>query len=505
MRITDLQNGSDIRGIAIATPEDTITLTPEVAQAVGRGLVNWLVAEKQLGTQLEQEKLTVAVGQDSRLSGDALKAALIAGITSQGAHVIDTALSTTPAMFKATQFPDFDCDAAVMLTASHLPYYFNGIKIFSRDGGAEHEDIHYVLTHTDNNAQTNSGHVSQKDLLTPYAQDLVNQIIKGTGLADPQPLTGYHIIVDAGNGAGGYFAEKVLAVLGADTSGSQFLEPDGHFPNHIPNPDNPEAMASIRQAVLAHQADLGVIFDTDVDRSAVVDQFGNTLNRNNLIAVLSKIVLDKTPKATIVTNSPTSTHLKKFITQLGGKQVRYLCGYRNVINKAIQLNQAGIDTPLAIETSGHAAFRENDFLDDGAYVIAKILMLLPQLKADNRQLSNLIADLQQPVETQEIRFKINLADYRPYGEQVIQDLEAFITATADFDTDTDNEEGIRVNLTGDYGQGWFLLRMSLHEPLLVLQVENDVLGKNHLVFETLATFFNQFQPLDKSALAKMLK
>ena len=318
MRITDLQNGSDIRGIAIATPEDTITLTPEVAQAVGRGLVNWLVAEKQLGPQLEQEKLTVAVGQDSRLSGDALKAALIAGITSQGAHVIDTALSTTPAMFKATQFPDFDCDAAVMLTASHLPYYFNGIKIFSRDGGAEHEDIHYVLTHTDNNAQTNSGHVSQKDLLTPYAQDLVNQIIKGTGLADPQPLTGYHIIVDAGNGAGGYFAEKVLAVLGADTSGSQFLEPDGHFPNHISNPDNPEAMASIRQAVWAHQADLGIIFDTDVDRSAVVDQFGNTLNRNNLIAVLSKIVLDKTPKATIVTNSPTSTHLKKFITQLGG-------------------------------------------------------------------------------------------------------------------------------------------------------------------------------------------
>ena len=88
MRITDLQNGSDIRGIAIATPEDTITLTPEVAQAVGRGLVNWLVAEKQLGPQLEQEKLTVAVGQDSRLSGDALKAALIAGITSQFSAVM---------------------------------------------------------------------------------------------------------------------------------------------------------------------------------------------------------------------------------------------------------------------------------------------------------------------------------------------------------------------------------------------------------------------------------
>ena len=185
--------------------------------------------------------------------------------------------------------------------------------------------------------------------------------------------------------------------------------------------------------------------------------------------------------------------------------MRYLCGYRNVINKAIKLNQEGVDTPLAIETSGHAAFRENDFLDDGAYVIAKILMLLPQLKAENRQLSDLISDLQQPVETQEIRFKINLADYRPYGEQVITDLGEFVAATADFDTDTDNEEGIRVNLTGDYGEGWFLLRMSLHEPLLVLQVENDVLGKNHLVFQRLATFFKRYQPLDKSALEKLLQ
>ena len=211
MQITDLQNGSDIRGIAIATPEYPITLTPEVAETVGRGLVNWLVVEKQLGNQLEQEKLTIAVGQDSRLSGDELKAALIAGITSQGAHVIDTALSTTPAMFKSTQFSDFDCDAAVMLTASHLPYYFNGIKIFSREGGAEHEDIHYILTHTAKNTQTSLGNISKKDLLTPYAQDLVNQIIKGVGLADSQPLTGYHILVDAGNGAGGYFAEKVLA------------------------------------------------------------------------------------------------------------------------------------------------------------------------------------------------------------------------------------------------------------------------------------------------------
>lgn len=157
------------------------------------------------------------------------------------------------------------------------------------------------------------------------------------------------------------FAEQVLVPLGADTNGSQFLEPDGHFPNHIPNPDNKEAMASIMEAVLREQADLGIIFDTDVDRSAVVTKSGQPLNRNNMIAVLSKIVLSEHPAASIVTNSPTSTHLKTFIESLGGHQVRYISGYRNVINKAIALNEKGINAQLAIETSGHAAFKENYF------------------------------------------------------------------------------------------------------------------------------------------------
>ena len=120
-------------------------------------------------------------------------------------------------------------------------------------------------------------------------------------------------------------------------------------------------MASITEAVLREQADLGIIFDTDVDRSAVVTKSGQPLNRNNMIAVLSKIVLSEHPAASIVTNSPTSTHLKTFIESLGGHQVRYISGYRNVINKAIALNEKGINAQLAIETSGHAAFKENYF------------------------------------------------------------------------------------------------------------------------------------------------
>lgn len=492
MNLEALQNGSDIRGIAITTAEETANLTPAAVTEIAKGLVSWLRETREADYQAGQ--LKIGIGHDSRLSGPTLKQALIDSLVEQGINVIDFHLATTPAMFMATQFEQFQCDASVMLTASHLPFYFNGIKIFSPAGGAEKSDIRFILTHIKENKNGQTGSVTEADLLTPYAADLVTKIRQGMQTTEEQPLAGMKIIVDAGNGAGGYFAEKVLAPLGADTKGSQFLEPDGNFPNHIPNPDNKEAMASIQQAVLDQQADLGVIFDTDVDRSAVVAKNGEVINRNNLIAVLATIVLAEHPGTRIVTNSPTTNHLKDFIEAKGGIQVRYISGYRNVINKAIELNESGVDCQLAIETSGHAAFKENYFLDDGAYVIAKILMLLPKLKAEGRTIDQLIAELKQPAETIEFRFKLEASDYRPIGEKVIADLPAYLAAKAGFTLDPENDEGVRFSVSGEYGSGWFLLRMSLHEPLLVLQVENDIAGSNRKVLTVLEAFF---APIDK--------
>ena len=490
-----LQNGSDIRGIAITTDEHQANLTPAAMEKIAAGLLRWLQTKTA-------EKVVIGVGRDSRLSGDRLTDALITALVAQGADVIDFELATTPAMFMSTQFPEFACHAGVMLTASHLPYYFNGVKIFSQQGGAEKEDIHFILSHTEPLTAAASGTVKKADILTPYAADMVAKIRRGIEGQPQKPLQGLKIIVDAGNGAGGFFAEKVLQPLGADTSGSQFLEPDGHFPNHIPNPDNKEAMASIQSAVLAQQADLGVIFDTDVDRSAVVTKTGDVLNRNNLIAVLSRIILAEHPGTSIVTNSPTSDHLKIFIEKLGGKQVRYISGYRNVINKAIQLNQIGNDSQLAIETSGHAAFKENYFLDDGAYVIAKILMLLPQLQASGQTLEELIADLKQPVETQEVRFNLAADDYRALGEQVIADLAA--SEMDGWQVDPENDDGIRFTLSAPFGSGWFLLRMSLHEPLLVLQVENDEAGNIPKVLQEIHNFMNSYPNVNQEKLLALL-
>lgn len=500
--LMDLQNGSDIRGIAIDTDEFVANLTISAVEKIALGVLNW--ATKKLVKQ--PSELIIGLGCDSRLSGPQLKQAMIDVFSQSGAKVIDFQLATTPAMFMATQFPQFSCDVTLMLTASHLPFYYNGIKLFTAQSGVEKSDIQEILSSAsaaESVAALNTQPVIQADLLTPYADFLVEKIKKGSQSTLEEPLAGWHIIVDAGNGAGGFFAEKVLKRLGANITGSQFLSPDGHFPNHIPNPDNQEAMASIKQAVLKAQADLGVIFDTDVDRSAVVTKSGALLNRNNLIAVLSRIILAEHPHTRIVTNSPTTNHLKVFIESLGGKQVRYISGYRNVINKAIELNEQGLDTQLAIETSGHAAFKENYFLDDGAYVIAKILMLLPKLKENRQTLDDLISELKQPVETKEVRFKLEVENYRQLGEQVIKDLANY--SVPGWTIDPENEEGIRYTLTPPYGEGWFLLRMSLHEPLLVLQVENDLPNQIKPVLIEIQKFLNNYAQVNQAKLVEFLQ
>ncbi len=125
-----------------------------------------------------------------------------------------------------------------------------------------------------------------------------------------------------GNGAGGFYAD-MLKALGARTDGSQVLEPDGNFPNHSPNPENEVAMESIAAAVVKHHADLGVIFDADCDRAAIVDASGIEINRNRLIALISAILLQSNPGATIVTDSVTSSGLAAFIEKHGGVHYRF--------------------------------------------------------------------------------------------------------------------------------------------------------------------------------------
>ncbi|MBT9316093.1 phosphomannomutase/phosphoglucomutase [Leptothoe spongobia] len=493
-----LQNGSDIRGVAIdGVPSEPVNLTPEIAQRLGQAFTTWLATKlSKAPTELQ-----IAVGRDSRISGPTLMQGVMAGIVSLGAQVYDFAMASTPAMFMSTVTPGFDCDGAIMMTASHLPFNRNGLKFFTTQGGLGKPDITEILTLAEQNdfaVVTTARAITERDFISVYADQLVEKI--RTAVSHPenfeQPLQGLKIIVDAGNGAGGFYANKVLEPLGADTTGSQFLDPDGMFPNHIPNPENHDAMASICEAVLANKADFGIIFDTDVDRSAAVDHQGLELNRNRLIALISAIVLKEHPGSTIVTDSITSDGLAQFIEQdLQGKHHRFKRGYKNVITEAVRLNQTGEESWLAIETSGHGAMRENYFLDDGAYLVSKLLIELAKANQSGRSLTDLIATLKEPQESREIRIKIGVDEFKAYGESVIEQLKAFVGEQSDWSLVPDNYEGIRVACSSAGEDGWFLLRLSLHDPVLPLNIESNVEGGVAKIVERLLVFLKGIESL----------
>ncbi|MEM1242939.1 MAG: phosphomannomutase/phosphoglucomutase [Cyanobacteria bacterium P01_H01_bin.26] len=499
-----LQNGSDIRGVAVdGVPSEPVNLTPEIVQLLGQAFTAWLASKLGKPTKA----LQMAVGRDSRISGPVLMQGVMDGMASLGASVYDVGMASTPAMFMSTVTPDFDCDGAIMMTASHLPFNRNGLKFFTAQGGLGKQDISEILVLAEQNnfpKDAMAGAITARDFISTYAEQLVQKI--RTAVNHPhsfeQPLQGLKIIVDAGNGAGGFYASKVLEPLGADTTGSQFLDPDGMFPNHIPNPEDSAAMASICQAVLAHKADFGIIFDTDVDRSAAVDHQGQELNRNRLIALISAIVLQEHPGSTIVTDSITSDGLTQFIEQtLGGNHHRFKRGYKNVITEAVRLNQTGEESWLAIETSGHGAMRENYFLDDGAYLVSKLLIELANANQAGRSLTDLIAPLKEPKESREIRIKIGVDEFKSYGENVIQQLQVFVAQQADWSLVPNNYEGIRVSCPSPEEDGWFLLRLSLHDPVLPLNIESNVAGGVAKISKRLLEFFDTIESLDLSAFA----
>lgn len=465
-----LQNGSDIRGIACeGVAGEEVNLTPQAGNLIGGAFAIWLGRKKGKPAG----ELRIGIGHDSRITAQTLYEAAAQGLAAQKATVYYCGLVSTPSMFMTTVFDEFAFDGAIMITASHLPFNRNGYKFFDRDGGLEHDDITEILRiASELSVQTaDISGVEKVDSISVYCNFLRDKIKKSIQASDyEQPLKGVHVVVDTGNGAGGFFVDKVLKPLGADTTGSQFLEPDGHFPNHIPNPENKQAMEAIRSAVLNNHADLGIIFDTDVDRMSAVLPNGEEVNRDAIIAMMTAIIAEDYPGGTIVTDSVTSDRLTRFIESIGMKQHRYMRGYKNVINESIRLNQAGIVSPLAIETSGHGALSENYFLDDGAYMAVKLLIALAKAAKEGKALASFIEKLEKGFEEREYRFKISGEDFREYGRQALTAFEERAKA-AGYHIAPNSYEGVRITFDSDEVKGWLLLRMSLHDPQMPLNVE----------------------------------
>jgi phosphomannomutase len=511
MNITGLQNGSDIRGRAVATENEPVTLGVNEAESIGRSFAFWAAGK----TGIDIRQLTIAVGNDPRVTSGILREALSRGITGTGASVTDTGLSSTPAMFMAVKLND-DIDASVMITASHLPPDRNGFKFFTGEGGTGSGDIKEILemclaeSEAESNNQavrnhppiTARGKQIERNLNQAYFDYLAGSVTSRTG--KDKPLKGFHIVVDAGNGSGGFFATKILERLGAVTTGSLYLEPDGMFPNHIPNPEDSGAIRDLCETVVREKADLGIIFDTDVDRAAIVDSKGNPVARNELIALISTIILEEYPGSWVVTDSITSGHLTKFIEEeLGGHHHRFKRGYKNVINEAVRLNSEGKECHLAIETSGHAALKENYFLDDGAYLVTRILARASEM-GPGKDIGSLLSGLKQPAEAREFRINIRSHGFAETGKRIIDLLGSHADAKEGWTKAGNNYEGVRILCDGDHGDGWFLLRMSLHDPVLPLNLESDQPGGIAVMLSALTKLLQADEELDISPLSNYL-
>ena len=517
-----LQNGSDIRGIAMeGVPGESVNLDETAVSRIARSFLYWLSNR----TGKNPSEITVAVGRDSRLSGEGLAEVFVNTLIEKGARALNCGLASTPAMFMSTRFPDFEADGAVMITASHLPWNRNGLKFFTVDGGLDKGDITDLILFAESEQilarlpMAGKGSREDADLMSAYSAHLRELILSGTGSAEgDQPLSGMKICVDAGNGAGGFYATDVLAPLGADISASQFLDPDGHFPNHAPNPENKEAMKAITTKVIEASCDLGLIFDTDVDRASAVDEQGRPISRNGIVAMAAALIADQHPGTTVVTDSVTSDELHDYLEgTLGLKHLRFKRGYRNVINKSIELNRAGTDSQLAIETSGHAAYKDNYFLDDGAFLATRIVVRAARLFREGKPISSVLTGLKEPEESIEVRLPITSSAFSATADMALDAVKTWVETSGasvaftpispnsdsleslSFEVVTPNYEGIRVRYRGQYS-GWFLLRKSLHDPILPLNIESDRAGGCLVIRALLGSVLSQVPGVDTSKL-----
>ena len=507
-----LQNGNDVRGVAVASDLGPVTLTADLAAFISRAFAGYLAARSGKEVSL----LRIGLGHDSRMSADAMMEGCKKGLSFL--TVYDCGLCSTPSMFQSTVYEESGFDGSIMLTASHLPFNRNGMKFFTPDGALEHDELTKILQDAcalageygkEDPEQIVSaaalpqgeGKVESFPLTDVYGAHMRQYIIDQVGAEDREhPLAGLHIVLDAGNGAAGFFADKILAPLGADTSGSVFLDPDGTFPNHVPNPENPVAMDAIRKATLEAGADLGVIFDCDGDRGAVVLSDGMEVNRNRLIALLSRIVAKDFPGSTVVTDSVTSDELADFLeNRLGLRHLRYQRGYKNVINKGIELNEAGTSCQLAIETSGHGAFKDNYFSDDGAYLSTKIICQLAVLRREGKNLESLLEGFEEPAEAVEKRYEIlapaegdeDQRDFKAYGKQVIEDFASFAREQG-YQVVEPNYEGVRLSFDDAEVKGWILVRQSLHDPQIPVNIESKREGGVSVILSRVEPFFARY-------------
>jgi len=417
----------DIRGIA---DED---LVDENVLLLGKGIGTFLI---------RQGAKNMVIGRDVRLSSQRIRNALLEGLLSTGIEVIDVGVTLTPIQYFG--IIHFDADGGVMITGSHNPIDYNGLKI-SKKGvapvyGDQIQEIKKIIGNAD--FASGRGSVTIKNIREDYLTMVKSKLSFAKKMK---------IVIDAGNGTGGLVAPELWEDLGCDVT-RLYCEPDGHFPNHLPDPTVPKYVVDLQKTVLEVGADLGLGYDGDSDRVGVIDEKGQIIFADKLIAILSREVLQRNPGAEIVFDVKCSQALPEEIEKNGGKPFMYKTGH-----SLLKAKMKEVKAPLAGEMSGHIFYADDYFgFDDAIYVSGRLLRILSN---SDKTLSEISAEIPSFESTPEIR--IEATDEDKFN--IVEELAKFFKAQYE----TIDIDGVRVL----FGDGWGLVRASNTQPVLVLRFE----------------------------------
>jgi len=414
-----------------------------VGKTLDAGIAN-LVGQVLGSMALEKKAGPVVVARDGRFSGPDLVRGMIEGITSTGCDVLDIGMVPTGVLYYAVF--EHAKGTGVMITGSHNPPDYNGLKIMLAGDtlfGDQIKEIYHRITR--NEVLSGSGNVVKKDVLAEYRQRIAGDIHL------ERPL---RVVIDCGNGVGGVCAADVLRDIGAEVL-PLFDEVDGSFPNHHPDPSDPENLKDLIDSVRLMNADIGLALDGDADRLGVVTLGGNIIYPDRVMMLLALDVLDRVPGATIIYDVKCTGHLAKVIEEAGGKAVMYKTGH-----SLIKARMKEIGSPFAGEMSGHFFFGEGWYgVDDGIYAAARLLRILASSEAPPEAILN---SLPTSYSTPELKVEMQEGENHAFIDA--------LQAQARFDdAKVTTIDGVRA----DFADGWGLVRASNTTPILVARFDGE--------------------------------
>jgi len=437
----------------IATQADPESIPASIFRAYDiRG-----VAEQQLTSQnvkrigqaigseaLDQNITSLLVGYDGRLSSPALSIALIEGIRSSGCSAVSIGLVPTPLLYFATYATDYA--SGVMLTASHNPANYNGLKIVFNQNSLAGNQIQKIRTRIENDQlRTGSGKFSELEVDRSYIDDICTRIQLS------KPLK---VVIDCGNAVPGKIAPTLFKELGCDVH-PIFCEIDGNFPNHHPDPTVPENLAVLASTVLEKNADIGIALDGDGDRVGLITNRGKFVDADRMLMALVQSILPNYPGRTVVFDVKCTSKLGALIKQFGGSPIMHRSGHSLMKQKMRETNAI-----LGGEFAAHIFIKDNWFgFDDGLYVAARLLKIISESCASSDEI---FEQFFTGFCTPEIRIEVPEERKFLLMDRLIE-LASFPTATLI------TLDGLRV----EYADGWGLVRASNTSPALQLRFEAD--------------------------------